>query len=87
MSNLDLNPDEVDGQDVDITICYQQLKPDGRLQLPEELRKAADLWAGELLEMTFADGVIFVQPMRLLVAAVRDELTSPNETVMDEKVG
>ena len=87
MSDQDLDLDEVAGQAADITICYQQLKPDGRLQLPEELRKAADLWAGELLEMTFDDGVIFVQPMRLLVAAVREELASVSETVMDEKVG
>ena len=74
MSNPSFIHDPSDGQNVDITISYQQLKADGRLQLPEELRKAADLWSGELLEVTYADGVIFVQPMRLLLAAVRDEL-------------
>ena len=86
MSKQQLISDDPDSQDADVTICYQQLKPDGRLQLPEEIRKAADLWPGELLEVTYADGAIFIQPMRLLVAAVRDELTSLNETVTNEKV-
>jgi hypothetical protein len=60
--------------DGDVSFFHEQLQNDGRLQLPLKLRKIADLQFGETLEITYADGLITIQPLRAEVAAIRAEL-------------